>query len=291
MVKLQRLGKVPTLQEWSRFQANYLAKRALLEDWSDAEDQKLVFTQVPGCFHQKVLTETNRRRRDRAWVRVAVPESLTCQEVLQELERALGVALPRCHMDRRHFVIQCEGPAQQAQLLGYDRGHIDGHPLRIQRAEYSMSGEELLNYVRGLLLQDDELRLLKQSYGCEEEEGRSIPREKPLGGVFAVVGEDRPKSPPGKTAKPTNGSFKPRERFPKKGQGEEKKGVRNPNVCWTCEGRKKPAEHDYRTCPEFLKAKAARAAKSAQYQQQRGRPAQEAGQARSGNSFAHAAQQ
>ena len=114
MVKLQRLGKVPTLQEWSRFQANYLAKRALVEDWSDAEDQKLVFTQVPGCFHQKVLTETNRRRRDRAWVRVAVPESLTCQEVLQELERALGVALPRCHMDRRHFVIQCEGPAQQA---------------------------------------------------------------------------------------------------------------------------------------------------------------------------------
>ena len=154
-----------------------------------------------------------------------------------------------------------------------------------------MSGEELLNYVRGLLLQDDELRLLKQSYGCEEEEGRGTPREKPLGGVFAVVGEDRPKSPPGKTAKPTNGSFKPRERFPKKWQGEEKRGFGTRMSVGHVRVGKKPAEHDYRTCPEFLKAKAARATKSAQYQQQRGRPAQEAGQARRGNSPAHAAQQ
>ena len=66
-------------------------------------------------------------------------------------------------MDRRHFVIQCEDQRQQERLLGYDRGHIDGRPLRVQRAEYSMSGEELLIFVRDLLLQKDELRLLKQS--------------------------------------------------------------------------------------------------------------------------------
>lgn len=128
-------------------------------------------------------------RLHRRWVRVAVPQGLTPQEVQRELERALGAPLPHCSMDRRHFVIQCESQEQQDQLLGYDRGHIDGRPLRVQRAEYSMSGEELLNFVRDQLLQEDELRLLKQSYGCEKEEG--VPttplREKNGGGIFAVV--------------------------------------------------------------------------------------------------------
>ena len=275
MVKLQKVGREPTLQEWSRFQANYMAKRALVEDWSDAEDQKLVFTQVPSCFHQRILTETNRRRRDKAWVRVAVPDRLNCHEVLQELERALGTALPRYSMDRRHFVIQCESPEQQQQLLGYDRGHIDGYPLRIQKAEYSMSGEELLNYVRSLLLQDDELRLLRQSYGCSEQDLPKTPLVEPMGGVFMVAQEERPKSPGQGSAKGANSPAKAGEQSSRK--SPEKKANRDPNMCWECERQNLAARHDYRKCPLWQKSRAARDAKYAQQQNRQSRPQQTGG--------------
>ena len=63
MVKLQKNGKSPTLQEWSKFEATYLAKRAMVEDWTDAEDHKLVFQQIPSELQKKVVRETSNRRQ------------------------------------------------------------------------------------------------------------------------------------------------------------------------------------------------------------------------------------
>ena len=52
-VKLSTSGSTANLQEWSKFQALYTSKRTLVEDWSDAEDQKHVFSQVPPTSKSK----------------------------------------------------------------------------------------------------------------------------------------------------------------------------------------------------------------------------------------------
>ena len=73
-VKLSTSGSTANLQEWSNLQVLYTSKRTLVEDWSDAEDQKHVFSQVPPPNLQiKVLAETRKRRNDKLLVRVVVP--------------------------------------------------------------------------------------------------------------------------------------------------------------------------------------------------------------------------
>ena len=52
-VKLTTAGSMATLQEWLTYQAIYTSKRGLVEDWSDAEDQKLAFSRVPECYRGK----------------------------------------------------------------------------------------------------------------------------------------------------------------------------------------------------------------------------------------------
>ena len=81
MVKLVKRGKVATLQEWNAFQAAYLNKGGLVEDWSDAEDQRLVFNQIPRKYHQRVINDLYKRTAGQHLVRVTVPNGLSAHEV------------------------------------------------------------------------------------------------------------------------------------------------------------------------------------------------------------------
>ena len=83
-VRLQLSGNRVSLLDWNKFQAAYKAKRKLVEDWSEAEDQQNVFSQIPIEYHSKVLNEIGKRRSGKKWVRVVVPENLSAHEVMGE---------------------------------------------------------------------------------------------------------------------------------------------------------------------------------------------------------------
>ena len=72
-VRLQISDSKITLQDWEKFQALYLARRALVEDWTDAEDQQYVFAAIPPQYQSRVLSETGKRRNGKQWVRIMVP--------------------------------------------------------------------------------------------------------------------------------------------------------------------------------------------------------------------------
>ena len=193
MVKVSKAGDLPTLQEWAEFQAAYASKRALVEDWSDAEDQQLVFAQVPREFQKRLLQETGKRREGQKWVRVGVPDGLTNQEIKEELERTLETPMPNCEMEKRHFVVKCATREVQERLMELDGAKLSGKPIKIQKPEYCMTGDEILPFIRKILERDDELRLLRKSYGCPEEENRRHdPRAETQGGIFAVTGLGTP---------------------------------------------------------------------------------------------------
>jgi len=166
-VKVTLAGSKVTLQEWSKFQAIYTTKRSMVEDWSDAEDQQHVFSQVPSGLQIKVLNETQKRRHDKKWVRVVVPPGMTVQEIMADVEQELGAPLHLISEDKRHFVLACSTDNEVRKLLELDGGKIGQQVLRVQRAEYSMTGDEMLTYVRRLLETGDELDSLRRSYGCE----------------------------------------------------------------------------------------------------------------------------
>jgi hypothetical protein len=153
-----------TLQEWAKFQAIYCAKRALVEDWSDAEDQQHVFSQVPAGLQMKVLAETRKRRNGKLWVRVVLPPGLKMIDVVENLENELGTQLNVISQDKRHFVVACRNQVEMGSLLDLEDCKLDGGVIRVQRVEYSMSGDDILSHVKQLLETDDEFQTLRRSY-------------------------------------------------------------------------------------------------------------------------------
>lgn len=210
-VKLRKVGDYPTLQEWAEFQAQYLGRRALVEDWMDAEDQQMVFKQLPTELQKKVHRETTKRRQGRMWVRVSIPPGLTGQQVQEQLEHVLDTALPIDTMERRQFVVRCESEEDQQALLQMDGAKLRGKVIKVQRAEYTMTGDEMLNLVRRYLEEDEELRRWQRTSGVPETGNRAGTGREAAGGIFAVA-ED--KIPEKKTQDP-----RPREAEPQQPRG------------------------------------------------------------------------
>lgn len=263
-VKLNPAGSTATLQEWLRFQAIYTAKRGLVEDWSDAEDQQHVFSQVPPHLQIKVLAETQKRRTGKMWVRVVLPPGLRMAEVVENLETEIGTRVNVISQDRRHFVIACNNQVEMAALLDLDGSQLDGGVLRVQRAEYSMTGDDMFQYVKQLLETDDELVSLRRAYEIK------VPSPR----VNAVQADPRPSSPkdskatvPKWTGKSSYNRNSDNKYQSKGGKWTEtnwrdqaapasapespykKKGGYDRNTCYTCHRAGRDANHDYKSCP------------------------------------------
>ena len=267
-IRLQIAGSRVTLQDWSKFQAAYVAKRNLVEDWSDAEDQQHVFSQVPSQLQSRVLQETGKRRNGKKWIRVVVPPNLHVGVVQDEIANELGHPPQIVSLEKRHFVVECANENEIRTLIGLDGSKLDGHVIKVQRAEYSMSGDEIFAYVRRLLDQEEELRLLRRSYGClddpprevqvapiqqksevrqegekksEKNRGKFSPRfDKSRGNSSPkkVEIDVRPKDPPKRAPVSPNGE--------KKSENERKNS--DPMICRTCQKLGKPCDHDFRKC-------------------------------------------
>ena len=182
-VELRKVGIMPTLQEWALFHASYTNQRQLVYDWSESEDRELVFRQLPEQLQKRVIEQTYERREGLHWVRVEVPLGFAPHEVKEELEHALDRPLPNCVLDKRHFVAKCASELEKLQLLEYDGAKLDDKPLRVRLAEYHMPGDDIFDFVRHELELEDELRCLRQTYGCLEEANESPASEesKPKG--------------------------------------------------------------------------------------------------------------
>ena len=171
-VRLQMSTEKLTLQEWERFQAQYVSRRDLVEDWTDAEDQSYVFAAIPSYYQSKVLGETGRRRNGKRWVRVMIPQGKTQQEIIQLLEMELGYPLRVESSEKRHFVVACDTDQDVNALMEWDGSNIHGRVITVSRAQYSMTGDDLFAFVRRLLEEEEELRNLQRAYGA----GGSTPR-------------------------------------------------------------------------------------------------------------------
>ena len=284
-VKLVTAGSRVTLQEWAKFQAQYVAKRVLVEDWADAEDQQHVFSQVPSGLQAKLLAETRKRRHDKLWVRILIPEGMTCTEILAELQAELAISFRQVNQEKRHVVVACRDAHEVRLLTGLDGSKIDRHVLKIQRAEYNMSGDEMFAFIRRLLETDDELQVLRRSYGCVDR-----PAQKEVHVVQAQDNGSKKETPEGpqRNSRPWSGSRQekkgksgyqsPATRSPngsvmrgkqgshtppppeskKTGTGDSKRRPNRAPICLTCWSRGDQHEHDHTKCSAFITSQEAK---------------------------------
>ena len=287
-VQLQIAGPKVTLQDWEKFQALYVSRRSLVEDWTEAEDIHGVFSQIPIQFHSKVLAETGRRRNGKHWVRIGAPQGCTTHETQTMMENELGFNLNVITREKRHFVVACENERQARRLMDYDRGEVDRATMTVSPEQYAMSGDDLLAYIHRLLEQDEELDQMRRTYchgvGTPRAGVRAVQDQFPRspsnysGGSGRGSQGSRPRGDKGSSEKKTgkgsaqggrksdtrDGKSQKKSEPQKKGgkadagkQKEERstKEVRDKGKCWTCEDLKVAADHDFRTCAKYLEWK------------------------------------
>ena len=71
-----------------------------------------------------------------------------------------------------HIVVECPDAATARKLLSMDACELDGDTLQIQKAEYSMQGDDIYDFVDRLLNEENELRGLQQTCGSGVRQGR-----------------------------------------------------------------------------------------------------------------------
>ena len=206
-------------------------------------------------------------------MRVSTPQGVSTQEVQEILVELLGKELEIIAQEKRHFVIACHGDEQVQALLALDGLKIDDQIVAISHAQYSMSGDELFQFVRRLLKTEEEMNLLRRSYGCGDSTPRSVK----------VVQSENPRSPSTQQKQAQNntrqddknrrdnkdGKKKPNpSKEAEKGKdkatekkttspattsdssGNNRKGDRNSTrdkgKCWVCEDKGLAADHDYK---------------------------------------------
>ena len=155
---VEKRGHTPTVLEWTEFMALYQGRRALVENWGEEEDRELVYAQLTQELCKEALKERAKRRLGKKWVRVSVPAGSTIGEVRREMEAAVGTHLRLASQDRHNFVVDCADDLQMRALLDWDGAKLDGRTVRVSRAQYDFNGDDLLEFVRGILETEDEVR-------------------------------------------------------------------------------------------------------------------------------------
>ena len=220
-------------------------------------------------------------------MRVVIPAPLSTLEVLRDLEVEVGFPIRPISQEKRNVVIACTSDVEMQTMLGLDGAKFEGRVVKIQRAEYSMTGDELFAFVRRLLETDEELASLRRSYGCVEKVTRKDVhavqisaggggmdgRDSPVVPTSPAISEGRAdkfsggarntSSTPAKKANPPRGGRGGGQgrasSTPNASRGKGKGGEANPakrgRFCLTCWQENQPissCEHDHRTCPLYL---------------------------------------
>ena len=208
------------------------------------------------------------------------------------------------HVDRRRFTVHCSTEEEQRGLLQWDGAKMDGATLRLSAAQYHMSGDEILDFVRGLLEDQEEYspayeRLDAGKAVAPERQGRpraivapmATQQETPL--VVPRSPGGRPPRASSQSTTPGRGGYHSEGDVPRKGgekgKGKAREGGRSwptspkggasgfqrfvPGECNWCAQNGRPNKHYWSHClfrREFFDRKDGRVGGSASAQQGKG---------------------
>ena len=153
------------LTDWEKFEAEFNRQKAQVADRSSEEEYGLIFSQLPSSFQYKVCSEQNRLSAQTHWVRVTFPASESAVKVLWELEGALQTPFVEAYAEGGALLINCGTPQLQDIVLAINGSPLGGGILNVSRYKRNMTGDEIFEFVRGLLRVEEEVATNRRVYG------------------------------------------------------------------------------------------------------------------------------
>jgi hypothetical protein len=257
-VRLNQAGKRLTLQEWLEYQSKYLGKRQLVDNWSAEEDHAMVYSSLPRYYKEKVKQETADRRENKKLVRISCTAKAPIHQALQGL-RKHGFTWQVVRADAHSAIVQVADEATKATLLGWDQGGFAGGFLKIQPVQYEMTGDDILQFIQGLLEFDQEFEMKETCFALQGREPQKIctaqePQSKGKnkgGGSPPQQHENKPWAQKNSGWKTAPGQNQNQSQSPTKGKGKWGRGDNKQS------DRDHQDNHRARTPPSFLRERSA----------------------------------
>ena len=180
-VSLPRPGEWPTLMEWREFEVNHRGKRAIVDDWTDAEDHNQIMRQLPQDLRRRVIHEQQKRRKGQRRIRISAQVEGVADMARQDIEQQLGIQLKIILADNRQCTVACTDEMAET-IVEYDGSRYNGPgivevPVKIQQVEYTMKGDDIMTFVTQLLETEDEDRRYEETLGLNTPKGNDQRRE------------------------------------------------------------------------------------------------------------------
>ena len=186
-------GAEVSLSNWRKFQAKFLAARRRVSDRTQAEEYRMIFTQLKPHMQEQLLREQAKRRTSRPWVSVAISENVRIVDLLEALTGWYGETLPEHFSTKTGCVFKCTENRQRERLIHFTGYEFDGIPMDISRFEYEMCAEEIFEFFLNRLKLAQELTATRESFGQTVESSVSDTKPKPEVKIKVAVVEAQPK--------------------------------------------------------------------------------------------------
>jgi hypothetical protein len=256
-------GQELNLQDWRQFEAEYRFNRERVPERTDTEERRMLFTKLPPGLQEQLLREQAKRRVNKPWVRLTFPTRVHGPAVLTEIENALRMALPPVRECASGYIIETPTESLRELFLALhgSRYGDDEALLSLNRHEYEMTGNEILDFVTSRLRTAEELAATREAFGVAR-----IPAPARLSEVVAAPQPVEVKPIEKESSqKNTTSPGKKDQRDSRNGKGKkspEKKRQPSPvkksstGTCYACQKANLPSEHDFRQCEVAKKARA-----------------------------------
>ena len=141
-------GRALTLEEFRAFEAEFLAKGALVADKRDNEEWDLLVSKLPQFWKGRLLEQESNQGANKFWVRVSNLPDVGPKRLQRLLEKSGHVKIRGFKTADGSILYECRSENDQGLLLDLDGSKVGHKKLSIVRGRVHMSVDEAFAWIK-----------------------------------------------------------------------------------------------------------------------------------------------
>ena len=146
------------LDDWAEFRERFLLLRRRVLNRADGEDRKLLLNQLPPHMKRLVLEEEHKRRQ-RSWlVRLHGLPPTDIRDLQASIDEAIQGHVHKVDAVTGGILVTCGTQQLFEQVLGLHNSRWDNHLVTATRADFTLTGDDIILLVGSRLEMEESLR-------------------------------------------------------------------------------------------------------------------------------------
>jgi len=137
-----------TLEDFRAFEADFVAKGALVTDKRDNEEWDLLNLKLPPNWKGRLLEQESNQCANKFWVRVSNLPDIGPKKLQRLLERSAHIRIKKFKTADGSILYECRSESDQGLLLDLDGSKVGGKKIQVVRGMVHMSVSEAFAWIK-----------------------------------------------------------------------------------------------------------------------------------------------